>query len=262
VVEPSGPTLYGQPSHQPGVDAGVYFWRDSSSGAYRLRASGDGVASTFTVRLLASTPVQILGGVGLESGDTVAGFGNGFALAAQVANDEDGIDFQLTSGSVVMLSVERDGVPNPRLLHVGATGAPLSPGGWIKDLSALPSPPPAFQAGSDLGLFLGSSGGTTLVARWSGDGATHNSRLMLLASKPLLGATPAGLEAADTVSGTPFGVNVQGSIGADSDGIDVQLRAGGPVGISYRQDGLFQSHRVNPKTRELGLPNATLILAP
>jgi hypothetical protein len=262
VVEPSTPSPNGKPSYQAGVNAGVFLWRDATTGIYSVRASGDGTASTFAVRLLSSALVTVVGGVGLESGDVVSGSPNGFALTANVTADEDGIDFRLAPGSSTLVAVERDGQANPRLLHVGASGAPPSPSGWVRELDALPGPP-SFQPGADLGLFIGRQPATnTIAARWSGDGVQHTNRFVLFASRPFTSVKAVGLESTDAVVGGPFTVTETGTVGSDADGLDLTVQPGSRVGIVYLEDGLFQPQRANPATRDLGGPNAAVLVSP
>ena len=54
VVEATNPSLMGHPVYQPGSDAGVYIWKETFDGPYRLRVSGDGQASDFRLRLVSS----------------------------------------------------------------------------------------------------------------------------------------------------------------------------------------------------------------
>jgi hypothetical protein len=46
------------------------------------------------------------------------------------------------------------------------------------------------------------------------------------------------------------------------DGLDIRVPADSAIGISYHQDGFFQSHRVNGKTWDLGPPNAYALPLP
>jgi hypothetical protein len=208
LVEPSAPSLDGRPSYQPGVDAGVYLWREPSDGSYHVRASGDATAPTFTVSLVAVGPVQILGAPGLEAGDAISGTPNGFALTAHVASDEDGVDFRLPSGAVALVATARNGRAESAESHVGASGAP--PSGWIETR-------PRSRAAAVPGREDLASSGARQHRRGAGRRRRPAQGLALFL--PLLGATPS---ASRPTTGWPPAVprGGVGQGGADADGID------------------------------------------
>ena len=155
-----------------------------------------------------------------------------------------------------MFAVEQDGSPNPRQLHVGASGMPLTPSGWIVETDTLPVTP-AFVGGQDLGLFIGrdpSSG--ELRLRWNGDGSNHRSGIDMLFSQLPSYVTPVGLESNDVLVAASNAVSIDGYASSWWDGINIGVSPGTRMGLAYTQDGLLQPHRVNPATRNLGLANA------
>jgi hypothetical protein len=95
-----------------------------------------------------------------------------------------------------------------------------------------------------------------VIARWNGDGFAHRTTLKLLSSNTLLDVEPVGLELNDVLTEGPYHLQVSGWISTWWDGVDVSIAPDSTLGIYYEQDGLFQSHRVNPLTRDLGFPNA------
>jgi hypothetical protein len=120
------PSLDGTPSYQAGVDAGTHLWRDAATGIFHVRASGDGTASTFSPpALLRAHPDPRR--AGLEPGDGPTS-PNAFALTAQVAADEDGVDFRLPRARSRRSRSNATG-RRTRFLHVGASGKPLAPSG-------------------------------------------------------------------------------------------------------------------------------------
>ena len=55
---------------------------------------------------------------------------------------------------------------------------------------------------------------------------------------------------------TPYSAAAEGLVSVGWDGLNLDLPAGTRLGLAYTQDGLIQPHRVNPASRNLGLPNA------
>jgi hypothetical protein len=257
IVEPSYPSLLGNPGYIPGTDAGVYLWKETFDGPYYLRTSSDGSRSAFIVEIIADRAFDAVIPYRLEPNDVLHWQENYLSLSSRISSGQDGVDFTLPAGTQALIKVEQDGKPNPRQLHIGATSMPLPPKGWILNVADLPDAPP-FDAGSDLGLFIG-KGATSvnLVNRWSGDSFNHRVTLSLFVSEPILELTPVSIESHDSLTSTDFSVSVRGWVGAGYDGVDVTVNdPHATVGFSYLQDRLFQSHRVNPHTREFGLPNA------
>ena len=255
VTEPGPPFAPGKPVFVPGQDAGVYLWKETFDGPYHLRVSGDGPLAIFDTIVLAERVFEAVVPLQLEAGDVIAHRQNKLSLRSHVTTWEDGVDFTLPPGTAALISVEQDGVPNPRQLHVGPSGDPVAPAGFMLNADDLPALP-AFEGGQDLGLFIGHSAGNNVSARWNGDGFVHRTTLKLLASEPLLDVSPVGLELDDTLTEGPSHVKVTGLVSTWWDGVDVSIAAGATLGISYEQDGLFQSHRVNPPVRDFGFPNA------
>jgi hypothetical protein len=255
VVEPSLPALLGKPSYVVGASPGVFLWKDTPTGPYHLRVDGGGQPTTFTVKLLANARPTAVLPVALESNDQLLPGAFGFALSS-VVSGEDGVDFQLPAGAQALLSVEQAGVANPRQLHVGASGAPLSPAGWIKSMDALP-PRPQFKAGKDLGLFIGQGSSPQVIeARWDADRFLHHADFTLIATTPITAVQAVSFESNDKLQRTENEVRVQSRVSGSWDGVDITLVAGSNIGLAYVQDGLFQSHRVNRLPGALGQPNA------
>jgi hypothetical protein len=68
--------------------------------------------------------------------------------------------------------------------------------------------------------------------------------------------TPVGFEPNDVLEATPQRVAIDSFVSSWWDGLNMSLAPGTRLGVAYRQDGLVQPHRVNPASRNLGLPNA------
>lgn len=252
VIEPSLPSIFGKPIYQPGVDRGVFVWQDSVDGPYHLRVNGDGPLSVFTINIMAEAAFESVEQVQLEEGDRLASNGNFISFRSRVSTWEDGIDFTLPTGTKVLIAIEKDGKPDPRELHVGADGEPLSPVGWILDIGDL-GDPPAFRGGRDLGLFIGTDG-QDVVARWNGDGFTHRTRLEMLFSEPIVDVRPVDLESNEFPVTSSVSVQIDGYVGTWWDGLDVAVEPGTKLGLTYIQDSLFQANRINPSSGALGPP--------
>jgi hypothetical protein len=256
VLEPSFPSLAGKPDYQPGLDEGLYLWKDTFDGPYHIEANGSGPSSVFSVELITDRPIAAVTTRSFESNDSLAWSGSYLDFEAHVGPWFDGLDVQLPPGTNAMIAVEQDGRPNPRQLHIGASGQPLTPSGWIIEADTLP-PLPAFQGGQDLGLFIGRNAANGEVrARWNGDGPNHRAEIDFLFSQVPTIVTPVGIEANDVFIASDNAISIDSYVGSWWDGANIALQPGTRMGLAYTQDGLVQPHRVNPATRNLGLANA------
>ena len=257
VVETSLPNVRGKPAYTQGQDAGVYLWKDTWDGLYHLRVSGNGPVSVFNVEILADKPFTRVVPINIEDNDDFFWDDNYMSFTSRVTTFEDGIDFALPPGTEALIAVELDGYPNPRQLHVGNRGQPLTPVGWVLDVGQFPAMP-NFSPGEELGLFVGiGSVPGAILARWNGDGQLHTAALKVVASK--------GFQDVQTVSFEPccdalviedFVSDASATMDTSWDGLNIQVPVDSTMGISYHQDGLFQMHRVNGVTRNLGRANA------
>ncbi len=257
VLEPSYPSPAGKPDYQPGLDEGLYLWKDTFDGPYHVEANGSGPSSVFSFELITDQPIASVTPRSLESNDSLAWSGRHLTFEGRVGTWFDGLEIQLPPATRAMMAVEQDGSPNPRQLHIGTTGQPLTPSGWIVAADNTLPPPPPFQGGQDLGLFIGRDAASGEVrARWNGDGPNHRAAIELLFSQVPNVVTPVGIEANDTFTTTANAVSIDSFVGSWWDGANISVPPGTRMGLAYTQDGLVQPHRVNPATRSLGLPNA------
>lgn len=150
-----------------------------------------------------------------------------------------------------------DGVPNPRQLHVGSSGLPLAPTGWVLNVDRL-SALPDFAPGIELGLFVGlGSLPDQIQARWNGDGRRHLGELKILSSHVLQDVEPVSFEVCcdSLITGSRY-LSATGTVSSWWDGLNIQVQPDSAIGIRYLQDCLFQPHRVNGKSLNLGPANA------
>ena len=250
------PDILGEPAYQPGAEEGLYLWRESFDGPYHMEISGSGPLSQFSFELIADQPIDSVIPRQLETNDSLAWSGHHLTFTGWVSNWIDGLDFQLPPGTRAMIAVEQDGTPSPSQLHVGASGLPLSPSGWIVAADSLPAPPP-FQGGQDLGLFIGRDAASGEVhARWNGDGQNHRAGIELLFSQSPDAITPVGLEFNDVLVAAANSVSIDSYVGTWWDGVNIDVPPATHMGLAYTQDGLIQIDWVNPTTHDLGKPNA------
>ena len=259
VVEPSEEFQPGESSFSVGAEEGVFIWKETFDGPYRLRTNGNDVLTRFSVNLISTQEIQGVTPLQLEPNDQLSTTEFGFSLDSWVVDQQDGIDFQLAPGARGLLSIAQDGIPNPRFLSVGSQKSRLSPVGWIVNSNDLPARPP-FTMGQDLGLFVGKGTASNVEFRWNGDGNFHAADLTVLAADSQPRFTPVDLDGnglgKDSLLRYENGVSISGTVGTLQDGLDVGLTDPVQLGFSYQQDSLFQSHRVNPLQDQLGLPNA------
>ncbi len=259
VVEPSAPSVIGRPPYAKGDPAGVHIWKNRADGPYLMRITGAESESAFTVHVISDGRIRGVSTYGISATDKFELGTSSFTLSAVPSNSGKGINFSLPSGSRAMISVEQNGIANPRQLHIGAANLPLSPAGWIVSSSILmtidtQSPIPR-AAGTVLTLGKGSEPGTTVEAQWKGRG-THATELTVISSDAISSIVPLGLEKSDILTSTSRSVHVKGSTGPNSDGIRFSLGKQSDLAIAYRQDGIFPYLAVNPDTKNLGIPTA------
>jgi hypothetical protein len=250
------PDIIGKPAYHSGAEDGLYIWKDTYDGPYHVDISGSGPLTQFSFELLTDKPIERVTPRQLEANDILLWNDHHLTFDGWVTTWIDGVDFQLPLATQAIIAVAQDGHPSPRQLHIGASGLPLSPSGWIIESDILP-PPPVFQGGQDLGLFIGrDSASGEARARWNGDGPNHRVEIKLLFSQIPHLVTPIGLEANDVFTFNDNTVSINSIVSTWWDGLDIILQAGTHMGIEYTQDGLIQTGWVNPKTHSLGLPNA------
>lgn len=245
----------GEPIVTYGEDVGVFIWKDAGTNQYHLRTSSDGSQKRFTVRLISSEPLISVNAVSLEFNDTLSQTPYGFTLQSLVSVVEDGLDFTVAPGSKTLFSVEQEQNVNPRLLHVGDSGLPLTPVGYIipnSDFKLIP----AFDDASSLGLFIGRGMGEKIEVRWTGSTIGRNYQLDIFSSHDITSITAVSLEAADVVSTSAHWINIDGRLGPLNDGVDIMPLTESDLGLVYQQDDFPTPDRIDAGHTKLGFPNA------
>jgi hypothetical protein len=260
VVEPVAASVGGQPAYTPGVDAGVFVWKETFDGPYHLRVSGDGTSNAFDVRLVATGPLTAADVFDLGPGDSWAAGGSGFELRSNVSDSENRLEFSLAPRSNALLSVTRDGEANPRHIHVGSNASPLAPVGWIASTGDLPDIQLWDDTDVRAGLFLGTeSASGNLVARWRGNGANQRSYVALLSQSQLLAYRDYDFEGDDNLLFSSHAAGIQGTLHGGWDGIDLDIGQADNVALFYLRDDLFPVRGVNRENGGLGDANAYLL---
>ncbi|VEP14693.1 hypothetical protein H1P_280034 [Hyella patelloides LEGE 07179] len=257
IIEPSDSFAPGKSARQDDSESGVFLWKDTFDGPYKLRTVGSEELSEFSVNLIATDGVQDVTPFSLEAGDELKETEFGFSLNSQISSEQDGVEFDLAPGSQALISITQDGVANPRQLHVGSEGNPLSPDGWILDSEDFPLRP-NFTPGEDLGLFVGQgSSSENLEFRWNGDGNFPQTNLSVLSSEEA-DFSPVGLESSEQLTNFSNKIAIEGGVSTGVEGVDVTTGESAKIGFAYEQDSLVQPHRVNPNLQDemLQSPNA------
>lgn len=99
----SNPSVQGRPSFRPGIDRGVYVWKDFFDGPYHVRVNGDGSKSLFRLELLGERPFEDVTRELLEANDWVTWSGNHVLLTGELGMGQDGIDIRAPVGSRMLL---------------------------------------------------------------------------------------------------------------------------------------------------------------
>ncbi len=260
----SNPDIRGIPNYLPGSMLGVYLWKDFFDAPYHLRVSGNGLVSGSTtpyiVNVVASESLLNVQTVNLETvNDTLSIQSSGFELSGNATSSEDGLDFTFAPQAEALIGIKLGAVSDPKQLHVGVTGEPLVPAGWVLPYQNLPAIP-GFTGGQDLGLFIGKSEtADTLQARWNGEGNLIYTEFSLYASESFVSKNPVQFETDSDfiVLDTPSALGIKSYVSNFWDGVDVSLPQGNiNIGITYKQDNLSGLLYVNYGNGDLGAPNA------
>jgi len=252
------PDIEELPSFKPGRDSGLYLWKDSG-GRIQLRMSGDGLTNCHYSLKAIATGTIIVGQIKLEEADSLDVTEFSFSLEGTVKQGNDGLELYFDPNDAILLYVDQDGMPNPGILHLGRSGTPIPPSGWIisqQDIGIRPQ----FTPGVDRGLFIGwAELGEQLEARWSGDGTHRDTEFVVLSSLGIQEGAWKNLESGsngDMLIYRNNAVFVDGSISNDWDGVDIEfhLQPNALVGLNYREEGQIDDSLVN--SSGLGLPNA------
>jgi len=257
VVEPISPDINGVPTYKPGVDEGVFLWKTTFDGPYHLRVNGDGTLTNFTIKLLSSEPMIEVSGYSLEIDDELIEQSHGFSLDAYVGSWEDGVNFRVPQGAKILISVEKDGKVNPRYLHVGATGQPLSPVGWVISTGEL-------EQGSvnwndkGWGFLIEKTGADDKVnVEWRSNANKHLGLVKILSSTSLRSVAPFSFESSDSFTHRDNFVEAKGWVGNWwRDGINVVVDEPSELGFIFEMDGITTTDKLKIKGSGLGFPNA------
>ena len=269
VVEPSKPSVHGVPEYMPGVDGGVYIWKDYFDGPYNLFLSGDGHSSNWDISVLSSAPLESVNPVQLDGDDQLSWTKNLLTLHATASSSDNGIQFVVAEGASTVLSVKKNGETNPRLIHVGGSGEPVTPSGWIfaaADLPPIENDLPLTR----LGVVIGKSAdGQRIEARWSGDKTNpfnHYVSMKLISSEPITDVTPTSFEiCCDKLNASSNSLDITATVSSSWDALSASISNDATLAFLYEQDSLFQSHRYlsNPTADRFGnafqLPSPDLL---
>lgn len=233
------------PDYQAGIDSGAFLWKTYFDEPYHLRVSSADSAQ-YRINLIATEDLISMNSVDLGAEDTWSPRASAFELNAAVVATEKGIDFSLKPGSAALLSVSRNGVTNPRQIHVGENSQPLTPIGWITEFSELSDVQSWSQVTNvpAMGAYIGRDPATSLLlALWRVDSNSHQNLFALFGEHNIsavqsLGVSPPGgirYWSPDSTQGF-----VLSSESSDSwQGVVATLTVESSIGLIYLRDGLF-----------------------
>ncbi|MCU7934739.1 MAG: CRTAC1 family protein [Candidatus Thiodiazotropha sp. (ex Dulcina madagascariensis)] len=243
IIEGLKPDILGRPEYSPGIDEGVFIYKDRVTGGYHLRVSGGGKFARYEVKLV-STDAIVAIPFNVESGDDWSVTEYGFSLTSRVYGWEDGVDFKVPENARVLFSVEKNGTPNPRQVHIGADRSSITPAGWILESEKL-STRPDFLQGMDDGLFIGQGTRKGVIeARCTSSGIGHRVGLELIGSNRVKPPIFLNIEN-DRTHVSNNSIALYGFIQGGWDGVDFILNRASDIGIAYTTDSLFQPAMVD-----------------
>jgi len=258
VIEESRPSVHGTPVYVPGVDSGIFIWKDHFDGPYNLFVSGDENISDWEISVLSSEPFKSVSPVQLDGDDQLTWTQNLLILKATVSSSDNGIQFTMAEGASTILSVKKNGETNPRLVSIGGTGEPVTPAGWILPAAGLP-PIEDYLPLTRLGVVIGKSAdGRSMEARWSGDKANpfnHYVSMKLISSEPFTNVTPISFESCcDRLNASAYSLDIDATVSSSWDALTTDISGSAMLALLYKQDSVFQSHRYlsNPTTDRFG----------
>lgn len=129
---------YGKPGYDPGIEAGLFLWKDEESGIWHLRGAAGGGYCRYAGEIVSNRPFHTVSPVGLEADDVLD-----TTDPLQIVFDlhmwnswEDAIRFQFPADAEVHLALQPQGGEDPAdVLQVGADrwpveDVPLNISGW------------------------------------------------------------------------------------------------------------------------------------
>ena len=260
IVEPSVPSLKGRPDYRPGLDTGVYIWKDTFDGPYHLRTVGGSRAVRYNINIITDGQISNVLPHALASSDNLNWNSNSIFLESFVSNYEDGITFNISKKANTFISVEKDDVPYTNI-NYGEAGSDGSPVGWIGKIEDFPGSP-SFSPGNELGLFIGSNTALQKTeVRWNGDGKLHLHEVVLVASSQLFNVETVSFDTSDSISIRDNGLSAQGYTSSGWDGLNFSVIPGSILAFKYTQDGLINTNNVSLNDNSIS-SNALLIPSP
>jgi hypothetical protein len=244
ITEQVLPALMGKPDYLPGSDTAVYLWKAHFDGPYHLRISSGGL-SQYQIQLLSTEDLTSAVAIGLTAQDNWSPRASGFELSSAVQAEEKSIDFSLQAGAAALISISRDGISNPRQLHVGKISQPLTPLGWIKKFSELPTTQSWPQSSrSNLATYIGrDEQSSSLLALWHVDANVHANSFVLLGEHNITEIkrlSISGSDRIDNLSQDPSQGFVVSSSSQDTwQGVRATLSEDSSLGMVYLRDGIF-----------------------
>ncbi len=245
IYEKEDRILDGAPDLTNVKEAGVYLWKLPGEQIFKLVAAGTGDKEIFTVKLISSEPLINVTGNHIESNDNLEPGEFGFTFKSIVWGGKDSVVFQTAPDATTMISVEKNGISNPRFLKVGPHALPLSPVGFIRDLSIMQDIS-NLQLGDIGGLSLGYDNTNSRIGtQWiNTNKRLHRVGFSLFSSTRLSNLDTYALETSDIVSTTLNSVNVRSFNFGYVDGFRVEADGNSYVGIIYEQEARLSPYLI------------------
>lgn len=243
-------------------EKGVYLWKDTFDGPYKLRVMENGGGSIVKVVVLTTEQPISITSVGLELNDRVDLYPYGFQLVSNEALGEDGVNFTLALGSKAMVSVMINGRVSLHELNLGNIGFSPLPEAWITDVSSL-SNLPVFNKDTEIGTFMGKYVNTPTIAyRWSAGGKLHMNKISIIGSNALQSVQGVSLDVGDNLITGNNWAEVDSSLIYGTDGIDISIDPNSKIAFSVLQDGMFIPEKLNKGYPNIEKANAFRLSSP
>lgn len=223
IIEPEGTMVPGEPTLRPYRSEGVLVGKRGFSEPYTIKILNEDPDVIYEIIVQSDSSIT---STEVPSTNTLLGeygkiWSNGFDLKLNGDSMPREIKFMSSPDAVVVLSVNRNGVPALNTVTVGGSSTPVESQGWTILRDQIPSLQEEGY-GSKSGAFIGNDNGV-IKLRWVATTTPRQDEAIVLVSNDSSQFTPQSIENADLLFTRPHGFLYAGSVGPGwFDGVDIR----------------------------------------